>query len=271
MQTKLRWLGMVFILLATSMLVGCGDAQASVDRAEAEAQATRPAATEVVAVSIPHDPSLPTWLVVVEPFIMAASGVTSGVAMTGSSVVNPGEQIGPGVSAQLISALRQVGNVVVIDYTSYRQNQNADNQREGEVGPFLVKGTVTEFSETSDISSHGESRGPNIGLSMVPYVGGILAYGHGTKASSETKRTGMVGFDVQIIDPLTGRLITSFRSEGSFTSIGAMVTRTRWGKTTTSTEYGASAIGQAQRIALNQTVTQIHQTLAAHRVLAKVE
>lgn len=125
--------------------------------------------------------------------------------------MNPGEQIGPGVAAQLVSALQRVGNVIVIDYA---------------------------------------------------------AYAHGTRSASETKHLGMVGLEVQIVEPTTGRLLDSFTAEGSFTAIGTTTVRTTWGKTKTKADYASSAIGQAQRMALNQTITRIHAALTRQTLLA---
>ncbi|MFH1170742.1 MAG: CsgG/HfaB family protein [Candidatus Vogelbacteria bacterium] len=200
------------------------------------------------------------------PSLWGASGVTADIsAPGGEKVINPGEQIGPGVSAQLVSALQRVGNVVVIDYSSYERapEKIVASLKPNERGLFIIKGAITEFSEIADGSGKGESTGYSVPLALIPYVGGLVSYGHGTKASSETKRKGMVGLDVQIIDPATGRLVTSFTTEGSFISVGATSSRTTWGNTKTSKEYASSTIGQAQRIALNKTVTQIHSALTS--------
>lgn len=242
---------------------GCvGNVSAYVDREEAQATAKRPVSTEVEAIGIPPNPSLPTWVVVVEPFVMGASGVTSG-SKTGSSITNPGEQIGPGVAAQLVTSLRKVGNLAVVDYDIYQRNPDkvAGSLQVGEQGPFLVKGTVTEFSEMADTSIKGKSTGPNIPSLFIPYVGGLVSYGIGTKTESEAKHVGMVGLDIQIVDPAAGRLIASLTAEGSFTSVSVTKSRTQWGGTKSNTESASSALGQAQRIALNKAVTQIHNEL----------
>jgi curli biogenesis system outer membrane secretion channel CsgG len=255
-------------------------------------------ATEVKPVSIPADPNLPTIVLVVEPFEMAASGVTSGgnggqttpifmstgglgapavinMPTYGPQTTNPGQQIGPGVSAQLISALSRVGNVIVYDYATYKNEPQkiTANMKSGQLGPFLIKGTVTEFAETSDSSTQGESKGPNPGTLMIPYAGPII-YGidvlKGRKSVTETRHTGMVGLDVRIINPSNGQIVSSFTSEGTFTTLSSTVTQTKGGKTTTSSDYAASALGQAQIAALNKTVTQIHGALVTRQpVLAQ--
>ncbi len=270
----------VFVVAVILVLVGqfgCSENQpARVDRVGAQAGAERPVVAEVALVSIPLDSALPTWVVVVEPFVMGASGVVSGtnnpIGPTGGmSVINPGEQIGPGVAAQLVTSLQRVGNIVVIDYDTYRRDPEkiTNGLKSGEEGPFVIQGTVTEFNETADVSGQGQSPGPNIPSLFIPYVGGLVSHGIGTKTSTETKRTGMVGLDIRVVNPTTGRLVTSFTSEGSFTSVGSTSSRTTWGNTKTNTEYAASAIGQAQRIALNQTITQIHDLIRRQPSLAQ--
>lgn len=267
-------------ILCAACVLGCSESESAyVDRTEAQAQASQPVSTEVEAISIPADPDLPTLVLVVEPFVMGASGVTADTGQMnammlaygagqfvgvggGGPVINPGAQIGPGVSAQLISALSRMGNVMVIDHASYLANpdQISANLEAEQIGPFLMKGTVTEFSEKADESGQGQSRGPGMGA-YIPYVGPILALADSGKASSQIKRKGMVGFDAQIIDPKTGRIVASFTASGSFVSVSVVRSHTKWGKTETTTEYASSAIGQAQRQALNNAMLEIQKLI----------
>lgn len=255
-------------IAAMLLLIGCVEnIVAHVEREGAQATAERPVSTEVAVVRIPTDPNLPTYVIVVEPFVMGASGVTpaqgyQGMPSAGAPVIlNPGDQIGPGVSAQLLSTLSHAGNFKLIDWDTYQRDPDKVTKgvRPDERGPFLIRGAITEFSETADTSVKGESTGPNIPSMFIPIVGGLVSYGIGTKAETEAKHVGMVGLDIQIVDPVTGRLITSFTAEGSFTSVSVTKSRTQWGGTRSNTESASSAIGQAQRIALNKAVTQIHE------------
>ena len=290
--------GLLVVILSVAWLAGCGkDAgPAHVDRYGAQAQPLRPVVAEVKPVSIPADSNLPTIVLVVEDFVMAASGVTSGggaqstptfintggldgpavinLPIGGGTVINPGQQIGPGVSAQLISTLSRVGNVIVYDYATYKiePQKITANMKPGQLGPFLIKGTVTEFAETSDSSTQGESKGPNPGTMLIPYAGPIIYtidVLKGRKSTVETRHTGMVGLDVRIVNPTTGQIVSSFTSEGTFTTVSMTVTQTKGGKTTTSSDYAASALGQAQVAALNKTVTKIHEALVRQPVLVQ--
>ncbi len=270
MNSQIKSAGTSVAMMAVLFLVGCVEnVSAHVDREEAQAKDKRPVSTEVEIASIPADPSLPTYVVVIQPFAIGASGVTSGQGYHGMPsdgvpvVLNPGDQIGSGVSAQLISILSKVGNLKVIDWDIYQRDPDKiiNGLRPGERGPFTIKGTVTEFSETADTSIKGESTGPNVLSMFVPYIGWIISYGIGTKEKSEAKHVGMVGLDIQIVDPATGLVMASLTAEGSFTSVSVTKSRRQWGGTKSNTESASSAIGQAQRIALNKAVTQIRNEL----------
>jgi len=248
--------------LVPFMCFGCGGGKlhSGITPTSAQAKATKPIVTEVKLVKIPSDPSLPICVVVVEPFTMAASGVTSG----GAVVLNPGLQIGVGVAAQLVSSLRESPNFVVVDYMMYFHNPDkiVAGMRVGELGPFIIKGGVTEFSEVAESTGEGESKGPGL-TPFIPYIGGIVSYGMGNKTTNESKDVGLVVLDVQIVDSSTGRLINSCTAEGNFTSVRATTSRTTWGNTKTRTDSAASAIGQAQRAAINQAALKIYETLVS--------
>ena len=73
--------------------------------------------------------------------------------------------IGPAVAAQLTTALSNAGNIRIIDWDFFQQNggnpSKLVNKKAGEVGPFIVRGVVTGFSEIAEAS--GESTGGSLG------------------------------------------------------------------------------------------------------------
>src|SRR5690349_1801291 len=153
---------------------------ATVDKQSVRATQNAPESMQVEVVRIPYDPSLPYYVLTVEPFSFDASGDGGG----GSAPPVPGRRygwgpfgygllpegpqarpynpppqgasanMGPAIAAQLVSALSNVGNIRIIDYDFYLQNKNRPsalvNKREHEVGPFVVRGSVTEFNEIAE-------------------------------------------------------------------------------------------------------------------------
>lgn len=266
-----RWLiGLALGALAGNLL-GCGggEVKAHVDRTGAQATTTRPVSTEVPLESIPYDPRFPKWVLVVEPFVYAASGVSAGVGVSGTTVLDPGDQIGPGASAQLVSRLSQVGNVILVDWADYQEQRGQIKLQPGEIGPFIIRGAVTEWQEKSDESTSGEVKGPSPLIHVIPYgIGGIIASGVGTKSETQTRMEGMVAIDLRVVDSRSKRVVASFPAAGSFVTYGASKSRTSFNTTRTSVEYAASAIGQAERQAMNNAIHGIHDCLARSAPLA---
>ncbi|MFH1170743.1 MAG: hypothetical protein V1704_04260 [Candidatus Vogelbacteria bacterium] len=71
MNNWMKWCSLTAVAM-TLGLSGCSpkNVQARLDRNEAQAEAFRPVSTEVELIRIPANPDLPTWVVVVEPFVM---------------------------------------------------------------------------------------------------------------------------------------------------------------------------------------------------------
>ena len=289
-------------------LIGCATAQ--VDRNAAKATSSAPAAAKVELISIPDNPSLPTFVVAVEPFTYAAAGTRSGGQQSEKANV-PGnssrcgwwaswlsfrnckdsdaastqtvnvqqhpDAIGPGVAAQLLTALSNDGNIQMVVVRSLRRRADGSYScklNRGERGPFIIRGTVTEFSETSDMTT--ESTGGSLGAAglatgllgivtdtdLLTYAGLGVAAANPTLERAKKQRTGMVGLDLQIIDGRTQRIIGAFHSSGSFTTVSAVNGMSVFGIGKSSTDYAASAIGQATRAALNDALLKIDKQLA---------
>src|SRR5438046_4449254 len=134
-------------VLLLAVAVSCNACTATVDKQSVKATQTAPESTQVEVVRIPYDPSLPYYVVTVEPLSFDAGGEGGGEAppVPGrrygwgpwgygllpegpqAEAYNPppagmSDRVGHGVSAQLVSALGNAGNVQMIDYDYYLAN-----------------------------------------------------------------------------------------------------------------------------------------------------
>ncbi len=284
------------------VVVVSGCMTASVDRSAAKAEEGAPEAAQVPVVSIPFDGAYPTYVVAVEPLNYGAvdvrsgggpaaapspsRGVLGGLMGGGASADGgrnwdshhddwkmqaSGDRVGDGVAAQLLTALSRSGNIQVIEIGSLKRTADGKLTCElqpGEIGPFVVRGTVTEFSETADASEQkkGGSLGP-LGAAM-GLIGGITgnrtvaATGAGVAIAdprmekAEMKRKGMVGMDLRLVDARTGRLVGAFNSAGTFTTVSSVAGSSVFGIGSGGSEFAASALGQATRAAMNDATQQ---------------
>src|SRR5213593_2030003 len=178
----------VYALLAAVLASAC---TATVDKQSVKATQTAPESTQVEVVRIPYDPSLPYYVVTVEPLSFDAGGGEGG----GSAPPVPGRRYGWGpwgwgllpegpkarpynpppqgaqgnmgsaIASQLVTALSNAGNVRIIDYDYYLENKNRPanlaKKSQREVGPFVIRGSVTEFNEVAEAT--GSSTGGSLG------------------------------------------------------------------------------------------------------------
>lgn len=241
---------------------------------------------------IPADPALPTFQVtVVPPFTVAAQGIVSGggvipgaperstfnspefnAAVTDSPKnlspsANLNESLGYDEAAQLVTALMNIGNVAIIDYTAYQASPGKYPNI------FLIKGTVTEYAETNqlDEKKKGFRTGP-MGVLMnvagnafnVPalsYGGQAMGVIDAGKKTVATTRTGMVGLSLQIVKTETGQIIGAPLAKGTFTTQSATEIKHGLGIENSQAEYQASTLDQAGQAALNDAITQIWSVL----------
>lgn len=284
---------------AIPFLVSCA---ATVDKGSVQATSLTPASTQVEVLRIPFDASQPTYVVTVEPLGVGTGsgggatqapaggarsgwgpfgwGILGGTAPTAPGAYTPDHQgmsdrVGQGVAAQLISALGNVGNIVVIDYEHYRKH--ADNPAKllnsGEVGPFVIKGTITEFNEVAE--ANDERKGGSLGwagtvLGIAGAVAGTPGAGiagaavsaaNPTWENTKARRTGSVGMDLQVVEPNSGRMVGTITSHGTFTSESATSGFSLFGIGGGESAFAASALGQATRAALNDTLKQLSDQL----------
>jgi curli biogenesis system outer membrane secretion channel CsgG len=292
----------LIVAAVCAVLASC--APATVDKQSVRATAGQPESLQVEVVRIPYDASLPTYVVAVEPLHIAVDGSGGGEAppVPGrrygwgpwgygllpegpqAEAYNPppagmSDRVGHGVSAQLISALGNVGNVQVVDYDYFVANRGKPSVlvKKGEVGPLLIKGSITEFNEVAE--AQGSARGGGLGVlgaglaiggaiagnTPATVAGSSLALANPTYNNTRMRRTGSVGMDLQLMDPRNGRIVGTAVCAGKFTSEAATSGFSVFGIGGADTAYAASALGQAQRAAMNDAVQQISQRLRSVR------
>ena len=291
-----------FVALITgfvSLLAACAT---TVDKSSVKANEGAPVSAQVEIVRIPYDASLPKYIVTVEPLKVGAEGQPGapvpsarggrhgwgpwGFGWWGSQP-NPAayappaaglsDRVSAGIAAQLISAFGNAGNIVVLDHQHYLENRgNLSALRGGgELGPFVIKGTVTEFNEVAEAGE--KSKGVSLGwagtvlgivggLAGVPaagYTGAAISAADPTYKDTRMRRTGSVGMDLQIVDPQTGRILGSGVAAGKFTAETATSGISVFGVGGGESAFASSALGQATRAAANDAVRQLTERLSA--------
>ncbi len=287
----------LFVALLT---ISTGCMTASVDRGSAKAQTGAPEAASVEILSIPYDPNYPVYVVAVEPLDYAASDIISGqgaqeapdhrggVAGFGGGLGSThssrdrwdreldsremdykGNKVGGGMAMQLLTALANSGNIQVIELSSLKRDSDGKYScelEEGEIGPFIVRGSVTEFNETADLS--GSKKGGSLGRlgagaallgavtdnRTLTHVGAGVAIADPRMEKGDTRRSGMVGMDLRIVNGENGRIVGAFDASGTFTTISSVSGVSVFGIGSSGSEFAASALGQATRAAMNEAV-----------------
>jgi len=269
-----------FLLLAT---LSFGSACATVNHAGVRATSDVPSSAEVAEVTIPYDPSAPNFVVAVEPFSMSQQSTVE-TNVSGYNRCEEGNcnisttvrNLGTDVSAQLITALTKAGNISVLDLAGLKKNRQGEYSAKlskHETGPFLIRGTLTEFSEKIEASD--EDHGISLGwIGVVAGVAGAIAgkpglgwAGAGVAAAnpnfeSESHfRKGMVAFDIQIIDARSMRILGSHRVVGTFAAESAYNGFGLFGISASKQEFAQSVLGQAMRVAMNDAINKIWANL----------
>lgn len=270
MTNKHLQLKVVFFVVSI-FLFSCS---ARIDNQAVRATAGAPVSTEIEVVSIPYNPQLPTYVVAVEPFVFSRT-FADGEGYT-INIRSGGEDL----AAQLVTVLANNGNVSVIDSGLAKSADGMYNTklRQGEVGPFIVRATVTEFTEVAEAES--KSRGGSLG--WVGAIAGIagavsgkdglmwggagLAAANPTYKNNQAAKKGMVALDLRLVDGSTGRIISAFKSNGTFSSASAESGFSLFGIGTNEQKFAQSVIGQAIRAALNDASLKINQALASKRI-----
>jgi len=279
---------------------------ATVDKQSVKATQNAPESTQVEVVRIPYDPSLPYYVVTVEPLSFDAGGGGGGSAPPvpgrrygwgpwGWGLLPEGPQarpynpppqgasgnMGSAIASQLVTALSNAGNVRIIDYDYYLENKNRPGnlvkKSQREVGPFVIRGSVTEFNEIAEAT--GSSTGGSLGAlgaalgiagaiagnTPAAATGAGVAVANPTFENTKARRTGSVAMDLKIVSPSSGRLVGSVVANGSFTSESAASGFSLFGVGKASNAFAASALGQANRAAMNSATSQIVDRLRSVR------
>ena len=288
------------LLILGVLLSAC--ATATVDKASVRATQSAPESTQVEVVRIPYDSAYPHYVVTVEPFTFDADGSAQGAGPRtpgvrrgwgpwGWGLLPSGPEaeaytppaagahgnVGGAIANQLVTALSSAGNLIVIDYDYYRDSSSKAsklaNKSTGEIGPFVIRGSVTEFNEIAEAT--GKSTGGSLGglgaaLGVAGAIAGNtpaavtgagLALANPTYESTVARRTGSVAMDLKIVNPNDGRIVGSVMANGSFTSESASNGFSLFGFGKASNAFAASALGQANRAAMNSATTQIVERL----------
>lgn len=258
-EKVLPWGRRLLMAVVATTLMAC---TATVDPVAPRSGSTE--ATDVPIESIAYDPNAPIFVVAVEPFVMAPA-----IGFTTNLLVNTGADP---LSAMLVTALSKNENITTVDLmrTQGRTNQGV---RRGEVGPFIIRATVTEFAESAEAETDSMSISTGL-LGVVMTVAGAVAdvepllwtgvgiAGANPSYRNEEQRTkGVVAFDLHIIDERTGRIIHTSRAQGTYEGASATVGGGVFGWDTEHSVSKNSALGQALRVALNDASRQIDQAL----------
>jgi curli biogenesis system outer membrane secretion channel CsgG len=280
-----------------------GACTATVGKQSVKATETAPESTQVEVVRIPYDPSLPRYVVTVEPLGFDAGGGGGaappvpgrryGWGPWGWGLLPEGPQapaynpprptasgaIGAAIAAQLMTALSNVGNVSVVEYDYFLEHKAKprDLVKRGEVGPFVIRGSVTEFNEVAEAtgSAVGGSfgalgaalgvAGAVAGNTPAAITGAAVGLANPTLENKVARRTGSVAMDLRLVNPADGRLAGTVVANGTFTSETAANGFSLFGFGKASNAYAASALGQANRAAMNSATAQIWDRLRALR------
>lgn len=291
------------ILAVATFATAC--ATAHVDQSSVRATAQAPEPVRVDPLYVAYDPALPYYVVTVEPLAFDAGGGGGGMPPVpgryygwgpwGWGLLPEGPQavpytpppqgahgqLGTAIARQLESALGNAGNIRIIDYDFFLEHRAKPsalvNRRANEVGPFVIRGSVTEFNEIAQAtgsSSGGAGGAIGVALGIAGAIAGntpAAATGAGLAVANPTyehtvaRRTGSVAMDLKIVDPTNGRIVGTVVANGSFTNESASNGFSLFGFGKASNAYAESALGQADRAAMNSATQQISDRLARVR------
>lgn len=238
------------------------------------ATAGAPAPAQVKEISIPYEAGVPKFVVAVEE-LNTATSLTVFTDNQAKAV-----PIATQLTAQLKTALSNVGNISLLDtHGLQRKGDGTYGARldKGELGPYVIRGTITEFNESAEGGS--SSRGASLGgagavmgiagaIADKPglmWTGAGLAAANPSFGTAKAARKGMVAMDIEIVNGKTGRIVKSLKAEGTFASEAVSSGMSLFGIGGHESQFQESAIGQAMRAALNDASEKIYNSLKSTR------
>lgn len=236
---------------------------------DVRAEEGRTESSQVEQISIPYEPGYPKVVLAVEPFR------TSSTVVSLTSGPQGQVPVGDSMAAQLTTALSRVSNFSLVDADSLRGGKA--KLQKGEVGPFVVRATLTEFNENAEGSAEDTSVslggvGAVMGIAgAVSDTPGLMWTGAGLAAANPSyedkvaSRTGQVAFDVQIVDQRNGRIVRSFDCAGKFKAESAVNGMSLFGIGNSKAKFASSALGQALRVAMNDATRKTFEALRGVR------
>jgi curli biogenesis system outer membrane secretion channel CsgG len=284
----------LFSITLSTLIVFLSGCSTKIDPSSVQATGGSPASASVPEVSVTYRADAPTYVLSVEPFEFTPPAYqsdprfccgnnTGGVWVGG---VNPQsgnvplgtrlENGGNDLRAKLVSTLTGVGNFSVLDPRGLRLQKDgtyAARLNANEKGPYLVRVTVTEFSERIEEQSNEQSLnttflGVVLGIAgAVADVPGLFWPGVGLTAanidinSSDFLKTGMVAMDVQVVDGKSLRVVSAFRTSGTFRSRERKSGVGLFGYSQSSSEFAQSVLGQATQLAINDAANRLSKEL----------
>ncbi len=264
---NLRFSQFLVIVLAL-FASGCSP---TLDQIELQAKTGSPVVSQVETVSIPSDPSRFTAVVMVEPLTTPV-----GTHEVGSDLLLRINDTTDNLTQKLTTALVKAGNISVVDPRGLRHRPDGSfttNLRPGEHGPYLVRAVITEFTEKAVQSDTGREfnfgwvgialgvAGLATGKPGLAWPGLGIALADPSFGGESMHRTGMVAFDVQVVDGNSMRVVDAFKSSGTFEAESGSSGFSFLGYSNRREEFAQSVLGQAAQAAMNDAVKKIHASV----------
>ncbi len=252
MKTKLILIVLIFLSACT----------ARVDQNSVRASVNIPTAAKVDKVEVGYDAKMPKIYLTIEPITVKIAPRETNVKLSYGEAEKEGtkdiiaekKRLSLSVkyyqeyflnrqrqiTTQLASSLGGVGNFKLVDYDIAKEkNYTGINKEPNDLGIYLVRASITEANDQV-LYRQDKSRIPGI------------------YKDKEVEVQGMVGLDIQVINPSTGEVVQAFPTQGSYTTKDVSVSGGFIADFGSSREIVKSSIDQALRVALNNAALDLH-------------